>query len=122
MLEEVRTLIRRACYIGAGAVLFIIASLLGLLCNWEYVTNPAYYGVMTVICFAIPPIVWPEIQKLCYIAFADIDGKKTQDVEVDEYLDGHSTFKSKELDALKKKYDSKESRKRKEDSFYNMTI
>lgn len=122
MLEEVRTLIRRACYVGVGAILFIIASLLGLLYNWEYVTNPALFGVMTVICFAIPPLVWPEIQKLCYIAFTDVEKKKMQGVEVDEYLDGHSTFRSKELDKLKRKYDSKESRKRKDDSFYNMTI
>lgn len=106
MREDIDRLIRRALYIGVGAMLFIAAGVIGDMFNLPYMTDLNGFIILAIVCFLAPPILWPTLCQLWYIVSTEIEESEQEDDYFDEYLKGHTTFKSKELELLKKKYDT----------------
>lgn len=106
MREEIDKLTRRALYIGVGAMLFITAGMIGNMFKLPYMTDLDSFVILAIVCFLAPPVLWPTLCRLWYVAFTEIEERKQEDDYFDEYLKGHTTFQSKELEMLKKKYDT----------------
>lgn len=106
MREEIDRLVRRALYIGVGAMLFIAAGVIGNMFNLPYMTDLNGFIILAIVCFLAPPILRPTLCQLWYVASTEIEERKQEDTYINEYLEGHNTFRSKELEMLKKKYDT----------------